>query len=285
MSVLENLNFIREATAFPCAFPDPVLIIEAGFTALGPAIWEAATFSCIDLVRLRAGISPWHSRGLKALVNNINPPEIQDKVNRLYKFIIPVERILHFMWIADLSSNFIANWQSQVFKIGACGEGTHGCTFSGTNPSWANDAQHGYTNVSYDPVPGSPICPGATGVEWIVHPNDYWSASFDMTPRPIFSSDTIGGLDMIISEFPPNGRTTRPQHYEPPWFGNTINAIYTRHGQNKTTSTKTYRFGAVADKPAVAAGGSCVISISDRPIHNQGLFPVNCLGKVIQSPV
>jgi hypothetical protein len=263
MGVLDNLNYIRKASYYPCNVADPVLIIEAAFRAAGPAIWEAATFSCVDLIRLRAGISPWHTRGLRALIKGINPPAIQDQINGIYKFIIPAERLLHFMFIADLTTGFLAQWQSQIFKLDACHTGDIVCNFTGNNPAW--------------------FCPD--GSSWIVNPGQYWQASFDLVPVGFPAGVYPGSLSMDIIDLGPRHFEFPPVTFETPWYGNKIKGIYSMHGQNKISRAQRLGFRAKTDKTCFAQSGNCYLTISDTPIDNRGILPVNCAGQFAQPPV
>src|SRR4051794_22021710 len=122
MGIIDNANYVKSASYFPCARPEPILIIEAAASALGPVLLSFAAFGCNDIVKMRAGLSPWHRRAVKAMLEGAIPPEQRDMVNKVYKFAIPVGKLLFVWFVADLTVEFFARFHSQLFKLGACGQ-------------------------------------------------------------------------------------------------------------------------------------------------------------------
>jgi len=285
MSALKNLGYIKEAMFFPCAEPSPTLVIEAAAAAGLVTLWSAATFSCLDIVKLRAGISPWHARGLKALVNGINSPAEQNKINGLYKFLIPVEQSLFFFFIVDLTIDFFANWQSQIFKLGGCTPHGGECSKSGNNPhATALPAPHGAL-LTYTETSSSGNCTGQIGNGFFVPPGSFFTAYFSATCEPIFQDQPLGYVNLVLlkhdfSDFygPP---TTTPAG----WFGNSISASASRNGQNTKTQGAFYYFTINADNPFRVTSGNANWSVSTFPIKNDSIIPVNCFGVPTQSPL
>jgi hypothetical protein len=116
MGIIDNLGYIKQASYYPCAEPDPLLVIQAAGAAAFPTLLSAISFGCNDIVKMRAGISPWHARNMKALIDGAIPAEQQKTFNGLYKFVVPVEKALFFFFVVDLTLEFLARWQSQIFK-------------------------------------------------------------------------------------------------------------------------------------------------------------------------
>jgi hypothetical protein len=278
MSVLENLNFIKQAAWFQCQTPDPVLIIQAAVGAAAPVIVEAATFGCLDFIRMRAGVSPWHSRGLRALINGINKPAEQDIVNGIYKFLIPAEKLLFFWFVVDLTTEFIALWHSQIFRLGACGPASLECHWSGKNANWVSPGHNIAASVSYDGQGDQPPCPLLGGTDFVVPAGWYWSHSFSLTPEPIFTNQPVGNVTTFLRCVAGGSFETHKQVTTPPWWGNKLTAIYMANGRNKSHGTQVIRRFASCDISAKAISGTASLTMSDKPFMNASIVPVNCLG-------
>lgn len=281
MGTIKNLGYIKKVAYFPCATPDPVLFLEAAGKAAGIAIMEAATFSCLDIVKMRAGISPWHSRGLRALVRGVNPPALQSEVNGLYKFIIPVEKALFFMFVVDVATGFIANWHSQVFKLGACGNKPLDCTFNGDNPAWICPAGAPPQPITFEKVGGDCPTVQTLGGEWHVKPGQSWQAAMDIIPKPFAGADPPSKCTIEIVELGGLLYKYSPATFEPPWLSNKIKAMYSITATNAHNVSRVYQFRVQTDTTCIAESGNVYITISDDTVFNSGIFPVNCFGKAL----
>jgi hypothetical protein len=282
MAVLENLGFIKKAALFPCPDANAVLIIEAAGKAIAPVLLAAGTWGCLDIIRMRLGKAPWHIRALRNFIEGVVQPAEADKINKIYKFLIPVEKALFFWFVVDLTTEFLARWESQVFKLGGCGAPADECHFQGENPSWVSTGGDVMTPVSYFPTHIEGDCHSTDGSGWQVREGGFWQAFFSITPRPVFEGVPASSLSMtIIEEL--SGFQYPVQEVVPPWFGNNMTGIYSASGQNKQRRTHQYRFYASSRDIAVAQSGSCAISLSDMPMFNKGIIPVNCLGGILPS--
>src|SRR4051794_22750875 len=115
MGVIDNLGYVSKATYFPCATPSPILAIQAAGDALFPVLASALQFGCLDIIKMRAGMSPWHARKLRALISNPVTAVETDRLNKIYKYAVPVEKLLFFWFVVDLTTEFFARWQSNMF--------------------------------------------------------------------------------------------------------------------------------------------------------------------------
>lgn len=278
MGTIKNLNYIAKASYFPCPDTDALLVLEAAYKAAFPTILAATSLGCQDIVRMRAGLSPWHARGMRMGIKAAIPPADAQAVGKVYKYLIPIEKALFFFFVVDLTTGFLAEWQSQIFKLGACGNKPNDCNWTGRNPAWACPGAMIPSTIAYT-TEGNPATPcSAVGPGFAVPANYYWQVFFDMTPRPIINSQPIGKVDMWLQRRNPTVWNYPPQTFEPKWYANKVSAAYMMTGQNKTAAYAEYWFMAASDQPATALSGSAKLWASPFPIHNAGIVPVNCFG-------
>lgn len=283
MGVIDNLGYVAEATYYPCYNPDPILMIKAAGNALGPVLLSAGTFGCLDIVRMRAGISPWHSRGLKALINGAVKPAEHDAFNKVYKYLVPLEKVLFFWFVVDLTTEFVARWHSQAFKLGACGHVDDQCTYGGPLGTWvAGEADHPRP-ISYFTTTSSGTCHGGGGSRFVVPPGWYWQCHFSLTPEAIFRDHPVTYCDMMLLRVLPTVHEYPMHRTEPPWFGNPLTAIDQRGGKNERSVFEEYEMNASTNAPARGKSGSVVIEMSLFPLYNKPMWPVNCLGAPMQT--
>lgn len=278
MGVIDNLGYVAEATYYPCYNPDPILMIKAAGNAIGPVLLSAGTFGCLDIVRMKAGVSPWHSRGLKALINGAVHPSETDGFNKLYKFLIPAEKALFFWFVVDLTTEFVARWHSQAFKLGACGNVDAQCTYGGPLGSWVGGEPDHPRPISYFTNSVSGSCSGGGGSRFDVPPGWYWNCHFSLTPEAIFQNHPVTRCDMSLLRVIPSVHAFPDHTTNAPWFGNTLTAIDHRSGKNERSVYEEYEMNAATDQPAFGKSGSCVIEMSQFPLYDKPMWPVNCLG-------
>lgn len=121
MGVLSNINYIKKVFAHPCATPDIPVLIETAFPAAAMALMEVFMFGCRDIQKMRAGRSPWHSRGLNALLKKKNLGVKVGPVLWVFTaYTIPVEAALQYWLFADVATGFIANWMSMIYQVSNC---------------------------------------------------------------------------------------------------------------------------------------------------------------------
>lgn len=282
MGIIKNMGFLAEASLFPCQNTPWPLIIKAGGRAVQILLMNAATFSCLDILKMRAGISPWHARGLRALIKGAIAPAEQDLANGVLKFLIPVEKALFFFFVVDLGVDFFANWQSQIFLLGGCDQQPDECTYSGDNIIWFCGNPGAWSDVSYFATLNGNGCNHWLGHGFTVPGGYYWEAFFSVHAKPFFPDQPVGSISTRITVH--SGETFHypPQVTPAPWFGNDIQALYHREGHNKHSVPVAVTFEATADVIAQAIGGTCTVRTSAVPMHNESIFPANCFGKPIQ---
>lgn len=279
MGVLNNLGYLSQVQSYPCNQPDPVIWIEAAGYAGAITLIEAITFSCRDIVKMRAGISPWHARGMRALIGGVHLPDAADPSRQLLKFTIPIEKALFFFFVVDLTLGFLANWQSLIFRLGGCGPGTQQCDYQGDNPAWVTIGHDIFGPVGFNGTgPGFP-CPPGPGQHLIVPAGWFWSASFSLKPRPLIKSQPPTRVLTRVVERLPNYFEYTPKVANAPWFGNSITGIYMASGQNKSFhgEQKIIEFQAAADTPCLAESGHFNATISPFPFTNTRIEPMSCL--------
>jgi hypothetical protein len=285
MSVLDNLGFVAWAHYYPCADPSPTLVIKAAAQAGVITLWSAATFGCLDIVRMRAGISPWHTRGLRMLANGINPPDVQKNINGIYKFLIPLEKLLFFHFVVDLTTGFFANWQSGLFQLGACDGLPENCDWSGDKPSWTSPHPGSEMLVTYHTTKISGNCFGLPSNGFWVPEGYHWSAYFSLNVMGINGQPQPGNVQTWLQVLAPTPFDYPKAENPAPWFGNKIHAQYAASGQNKAAGGRQIRFMASCDGVGFATGGTAVVRTSSLPFTNAGIIPVNCFGKPSPAPL
>lgn len=283
MGTLKNLGYIKQAMYFPCTHQNPILVLEAAVESIAPTLISAATFGCNDIVKMRAGISPWHSRGIKAFIEGALSPEEKSMAGKALKFTVPIEKALFFFFVVDLTVGFAANWQSNIFKLGACGSPPLTCNATGPLASFVEPVGGAWVFIAYA-LTSTPATCGFTGsTGFTVQKGQFWQAYYSLTAKPLFRNKPMTTLQTRMrligsSQFE---ITQGPQ--SAPWFGNQISSSVMAAPNGAAKSFQEWRFEAMADVEAIGTGGSCAITVSDHPIHNQGIFPVNCFGQLAPS--
>lgn len=279
MGTMANLGYIKTATAFTCGNADiPLTIVAAGKAGI-LTLMQAASLGCLDIIKMRAGVSPWHARGMKALANGLLTPAEHNLVSKVYKFIIPVEKALFFFWVVDLTTGFVANWQSQMFKLGACDTKADWGSGTGSNAHWVCPAPGVFGDISYaDLSKDGPLQSHIAPHEFVVPEGYYFSCSFSVKPKPFIFQAPIGNAECMLREISAPAYHYTPQKSEPPWYANAFTATSHWNGQNKRHHDKVFRFSATCDQIAFSEGGSLNVMVSSVPLMNTGLIPVNCFG-------
>lgn len=276
MGTLANLGYIKRALVFNCMTPDPIIVIEAAAKAGAITLMNAATFSCIDILKMRAGISPWHARGLRSLINGSIPGAQQDQAGKILKYTVPLEKALFFMFVVDLTTDFAANWQSQIFKLGECRLFSDDTNASGPVATWVEPTPNAWTPISYNFTSTGP--PRVTGTQFSVPAGYSFSVQFSLSAKPIIAGQPVGSLTtrLLLLSAPDIALEADPA--TPDWFGNPIKQQIMYSSSKPAGHFQQWEFQAMADNPAVAIGGSAAVTVSSRPYHDGNLIPVNCFG-------
>lgn len=278
MGVFDNLGYIAEAQHYPCASPDPWLVIKAGASAIAPVLLSAASFGCTDIIKMRAGVSPWHSRGIRALIEGAISPSEKSTAGKILKFTIPIEKALFFWFVVDLTTEFFARWQSNLFQLQGCGTTAFGCSMTGKLGGWACPSPGAWTYIGYEKTSSTGRCPVGFGIEFGVQAHQHWSCYFSLSPAPIIKTQPIGSFQTRLRRVYPDGYVYEGEKVTPSWIGNKLTSNMMLNGHNKHGTFQIYRFEATADVAAYGVDGSAAVTISDFPLFNKGILPVNCFG-------
>lgn len=121
MSIMKDINYIKELMVIPCAHPDIITVIETAFTSAPPALLTLFTPGCTEIIKTKLGLAPWHHRGVKALLKGTVTPQAISATKFLYKIgYFAAEKYLYWWMVADVTSEFITTWQSQVYQAQQC---------------------------------------------------------------------------------------------------------------------------------------------------------------------
>jgi len=121
MSIMRNINYLSKMNVMGCSAPDIFVTIETGFEAAGPALLSLLTPGCTDIVKMKLGHSPWHSRGIRSVIKGVAAPFAVEANKFLYKIgYFTAERGLYYWMVADIATEFVTTWQSLAFAAEQC---------------------------------------------------------------------------------------------------------------------------------------------------------------------
>lgn len=147
---LKTANWIGKQMVHPChinetGLKEVVVIIETAFAAGIPALAAARAFSCMDITKLRAGISWQCGRALKTIVDQWHDPHTLNAGRFAYAIsgAGALELGLWYYFIAELVATSAANWTSLMYSNEGCKQ-----PFSGTLAATSGifDYEAGTTN-------------------------------------------------------------------------------------------------------------------------------------------
>lgn len=156
MSILRNINYLIKLSAIPCAQPDILILAKTAFQAAPPALLELFQPDCTDIIKASLGLSPFgeartikgllqgatrtgpgrgkHGRRIRGAIRNIARPLAYSPTEFLYKIkYFQIEKYLRYFQIADVTTSFLANWQSLIYQAQQCqlpGAGSANAIFS-----------------------------------------------------------------------------------------------------------------------------------------------------------
>lgn len=121
MSALQKLNYVKNLFRHPCGTPTIDVVVITAFEATLPILFSLNQFSCLDILKSRAGISWKCGRALKAAAKQWHNPKIIDRTHFLYSLgSAQLERALWIWFVADLAVDFFANWSTLMYLEQAC---------------------------------------------------------------------------------------------------------------------------------------------------------------------
>lgn len=153
MSILRNINYMKNFVFFPCATPSPLIVIETAFEAALPELWEFFSFQIPQLLNplaKKAGSEhapKWYpaparyrdvnrrSRGHGRHVEQDPPgrrsPGEKWGPNTLAFRMVDLEQKAMFWWmVVDLYTEFMARWTTLIYLHEGC-PFDHQCSKSG----------------------------------------------------------------------------------------------------------------------------------------------------------
>lgn len=155
MSILKDLNYIKQMTVLPCAVPDWQVIIETGFQAAGPALLSLFVPGCTDIVKTKLGLSPWHLKGVSGLIKKAHQPLSIGPTKFLYNIgYFTAEKYLWWFMVADVTSSFVTSWQSMVFQAQQCELPGAGTAYGYFDAFVYQPDQEGF--IPWTPIHGNP---------------------------------------------------------------------------------------------------------------------------------
>jgi hypothetical protein len=121
MGIGQNLNYIKNVFKHPCGTPNPSVLIETAFEAGVPALLNLVLFGCGDILKMKAGVSPWHTRALKGFIKGATDGKQLGLTRFLYATGYgQIEAALWWWLVADTATGFVADWMSLVYQEQGC---------------------------------------------------------------------------------------------------------------------------------------------------------------------
>lgn len=279
MGVLNNINYLKEVQYFPCADPDPLILITTALEAGAPTLLEFYSWGCRDILKLRAGYSNFCGRKYRAIVAKWHPPGFIDKLHKSYGFFVPIDKLLYGWLIADLTSGFLAKWTSLAYAA-------QGCIPDPTTQQWTGSPQipqgilaNHETGIVYRisqiGTGGGFVSPTAASVPagW------YISITFSVKVEPLFAGQGVN-VNTWLQPIAGSGAHIAEQSFSPPYFGGGTRARGKAYFQTPDTGfAHGYEWRIHVDKTCFIVAGDLQVIISPLPILNYGLQPLSCLGK------
>jgi|SRR5436190_997483 hypothetical protein len=278
MGVLSNLSYIKSAIPFMCDHPDPTLTIQAAGAALYPVLVSAFTFGCSDILKMRLGTSPWHARKLRIFMKDMIRPGEVDLANKVFKYTIPFEKLLFFWFVVELTTEFEARWQSNIFKFGACGNVLRQCTKSGPLATYVCSNPGGTARISYTAENMTGACSGAGGSAIEVQRGWFYSLYFSLQVGRLGPNPPPTTCQLSLRDSRSESHTITFEPATAPWNGNNISAGITVAPQHPAGQFHEYIMEATCDQVAIGVGGSWNFQTGELPFHEGSIIPVNCFG-------
>jgi hypothetical protein len=186
MSISGNLNYIKRAMRHPCALPSPEIVIETAVEAAAVMFMKLSLFGCTDIIKMKAGRSPWHTRAMRGLIEGSASP--QARAGNRWMWATPYNQIEQALWywlVAEAVTGFIPDWASLIYQEQRCsqpGSGYIGCPLTAlyisggsTGQVLINDAEDKQcVRVGGNQVSVKAGCEGGISyfMEWIPFNND-----------------------------------------------------------------------------------------------------------------
>ena len=128
MSIMKDYNYIKQIAVMQCSIPNPWVYVETALPSATLALLTLGQPGCTDIVKTKLGLSPWHTRKVKALLKGAAAPFSAEATQFLWKIgYFEIEKYLWWFMVADTAKEFLLTWQTMVFQVQQCdtpGNGT-----------------------------------------------------------------------------------------------------------------------------------------------------------------
>jgi hypothetical protein len=143
MSILRNINYMKNFTFYPCATPNPLAVIELAFEAALPELWEFFSFQIVQVAKPVAkemgsrnapGWTPapnWGDRERQRSRGHgkhvfADPPDRKSPGEKwgpntlAFRMVDLEQRALLYWMIVDLATAFMARWTTLMYQHQQC---------------------------------------------------------------------------------------------------------------------------------------------------------------------
>jgi hypothetical protein len=121
MSIMRNINYLAKLNTIGCSAPDFFVLVETGFEAAAPALLSLFSPGCTDIVKMKLGHPPFHSRLIKGFLKGAAAPFSVGANQFLYRIgYFTAEAGLYYFMLADIAVQFETTWNSMAFAAEQC---------------------------------------------------------------------------------------------------------------------------------------------------------------------
>jgi hypothetical protein len=175
-----------------------MIMIQAAFQSSLPILYDFTGFSCLDILKLRAGISWKCGRALKPSVRSGTEPTLFDGWTAFYQLgLAQIERALWYWFIAGEGAEAIVDWTSLIYSQQGCDLPPAG-QFQGILESWVYEPGA----VVQQPIQGTPPHPSCVVVGfdfWTVLPGCECTVGYSLPVTP-FGGQPLGQIASSIED-------------------------------------------------------------------------------------
>jgi len=239
---------------------------------------ELFSFSCRDIIKLRAGRSYRCGRALRGIIRAAHKTEVFDKFTHIYNLFEPLDRLLWYFFIAELTSNFLARWLTLIYRAQHCAPGDEECHKTGPLIGCSVVNAHVLQAIWYDTnsnmkgacwvdPPRAILIP--PGWQWHAYNSLQVSADPPLTKHPPSFTTFMVNLD--------SGQINTGKFFKQ-GNGSTVTkgANYWK-GHNTTTAQQLWAFAVILDDVGVCTGGRAdvkagALAFPETPQPGAGCF-------------
>lgn len=279
MGVLNNLGFLNSIRAYPCAEPNPILFIGAGAVAGSFTLLELESWSCRDIIKLRAGISYRCGKVLKAVIKAAHGADYIDTISKVHKFIGPAEKLLWYWFVADLATGFVAHWTSLIYQLQGCAPLSEGATWQGKGypPELLIPGRPWPISATVENYKGKPGFATSTGC---IVPHDYYvSIDFIINYKPLAPDRPVSVTTSVTQQT--HGTFQFGGNNYPHEGGNEVHKAHYGfyHKAPHDSRNVQYTMTVESDDYALAWIEEAHVTVSPIEILEQQMFGVGCFNR------